>query len=163
MSKTIIDKLQLKPHVEGGYYRSIYRSDVMITKNDRLRPASSAVYYYLDSNDFSAWHRVDCDEMWHYYIGSHLTLHMIDSSGKLTCVKLGHIDSSNDVVPQCLVPAGTWQSAEVSAENSYALMGCTCTPGFLFEQHEMPDSNKLIEQFPMHENIIKRLTRDSHD
>ena len=83
-----IDRLSLRPHPEGGYYRVTYQSELTIVQDalpaafhgDRF--ASTAIYFLLAELDFSAFHRIASDELWHFYAGSGLIVHVIDPEGK---------------------------------------------------------------------------------
>lgn len=161
MTQNLIEQLHLKPlQPEGGYFRRTYLSDKVITINNETRSIGSSIYYYLDSDDFSAWHRVQCDEIWHFYKGSDVSLHLIDEAGQLQCVCIGDIRNGDHVVAQHIIPAGTWFAAEVVSENGFSLLGCTCFPGYDDRDFELADREKLTVEFPHLKDIIHRLTRD---
>jgi predicted cupin superfamily sugar epimerase len=163
--KALIETLELQPHPEGGYYKETYRSKDTIIK-DALpeifngdRNHSTGIYYLLESKDFSAFHRINQDEMWHFYKGSTLILTTISDKGELSTIKIGN-DIANGETPQAVVPKGYWFAAKVEKPESYALLGCTVAPGFDFQDFELANRNKLIAEFPQHKNIITTLTRD---
>ncbi|MBT8263299.1 MAG: cupin domain-containing protein [Bacteroidia bacterium] len=161
----IIANLQLQPHPEGGYYRETYRSEGTIPVSVLGEPYSgdrniaTGIYFLITSGDFSAFHKIHQDEMWHYYKGAAMNLHLIAPDGKYTLKKIGN-DLTTGEVPQHTVPGGYWFASEVSEENSFSLMGCTVAPGFDFKDFEMPSGSKLIGLFPQHKNIIDQLTRN---
>ncbi|NQX84722.1 MAG: cupin domain-containing protein [Flavobacteriaceae bacterium] len=161
----LIETLGLQPHPEGGYYKETYRSKDIITKDalphifNGNRNYSTGIYYLLESEDFSAFHRINQDEMWHFYKGDALSLTMISDKGEVTTVKIGNAISKGEV-PQALVPKGYWFAAKVEQPNSYALLGCTVAPGFDFKDFELAQRTKLIAQFPQHKDLITALTRD---
>ena len=62
----LIKQLGLQPHPEGGHYREIFRSSVLV---DEKRAASTSIYYLLQAGEVSHWHRIDADECWHHYEG----------------------------------------------------------------------------------------------
>lgn len=161
MDNILIEQLELEAHPEGGFYRRTFESDLfMVDSEGREVRVGSAIYYYLASDDFSAWHRLGTDEMFHFYSGSSLTLHMIDQAGQLSHVILG--DPCADAVhrAQFVVPRDHWFALEVNAENSYSLVGCTNFPEFQLEKFEMAKRQVLVQQFPHHKCIIERLTRE---
>ncbi len=162
--KTIIDGLELQPHPEGGYFKETYRSEGFI-KKEHLdseftgdRNYCTGIYFLLTSDTFSAFHRINQDEMWHFYKGDSLLLHMISPEGKYSKVTIGN-NFENNEVPQFTVPAKYWFAAEVKEKNSYTLTGCTVAPGFDFRDFEMPSREALLYEFPQHKDIITRLTR----
>jgi hypothetical protein len=122
------------------------------------RAFSTAIYFLLVGDDFSALHRIRQDEIFHFYDGSALLLHVIDPHGSYSMVKVGR-DLSAGQLPQAVVKAGSLFGATVSDPRSYSLVGCTVAPGFDFADFEMPDREELCRQFPQHRPVIERLTR----
>ncbi len=162
--KNIIDKLELLPHPEGGYFKETYRSDGVIDESnlddtiEGKRNYSTGIYFLLTSETFSAFHRIKQDEMWHFYKGSTLKLHIISEKGDYSSILIGN-DFDKEEVPQFTVKAKDWFAAEVIDTNSYSLVGCTVSPGFDFRDFEMPKREDLISKFPKHASIITKLTR----
>ena len=126
----IIARLDLKPHPEGGHYRETFR-DASIDAGGRSR--STAIYFLLARGERSHWHRIDAVETWHYYAGHALDLRIADAGGTRN-VRLG-ADLAAGEVPQAIVPAHAWQSAESRGE--WTLVGCTVAPGFDFAKFEL--------------------------
>ena len=129
-ASTIIARLELKPHPEGGYYRETFR-DARADAQGRAR--STAIYYLLARGDRSQWHRIDAVETWHYYAGATLTLQIADDSGKRS-IRLGP-DLAAGEAPQAIVPPHAWQAAESTGD--WTLVGCTVAPGFEFAKFEL--------------------------
>ncbi|WP_299335424.1 cupin domain-containing protein [uncultured Psychroserpens sp.] len=160
----LIKTLDLQPHPEGGFFKETYRSDGMISKTclpdvfKSERHYSTGIYYLLESNDFSAFHKINQDEMWHFYLGAPLELTMISDQGVLTMVTIGN-DILNDQVLQFVVPKNYWFAAKVSTPNSFSLLGCTVAPGFDFQDFTLASRGSLTAKFPQHRAIIKTLTR----
>src|ERR1700690_621778 len=108
-----IDRLGLEPHPEGGYYRQTYCSDLVLGKQalpgpfTGPRPASTAIYFLLDRENFSAFHRLHSDEMWHFYLGSPLLVQFIQGDGRYTEIRLGSNPEAGEVF-QAVVKAGCW-------------------------------------------------------
>jgi predicted cupin superfamily sugar epimerase len=162
--KRIVERFALVPHPEGGYFREVYRSALQLHHPGlpsglaAARPAGTLIYFLLSGKDFSAFHRVRfSDEIWHLYAGGPLELCLIDAAGRLERRLL-----TSDVwqgEPTTIVPAGTWQSARLVPGTAWALGGCSVSPGFDFEDFEMPAAAKLIERFPQHSATIGQLTR----
>jgi predicted cupin superfamily sugar epimerase len=126
----VIARLDLKPHPEGGHYRETFR-DAHGTGEGRS--ASTAIYFLLARGERSHWHRIDAVEIWHYYAGSTLTLHIADDAGQRV-VRLGQ-DLTAGELPQGIVPAHAWQAAETTG--NWTLVGCTVAPGFDFATFEL--------------------------
>jgi uncharacterized protein len=153
-----IDHLNLLPHPEGGFYKETYRDSLsVINRVGNERSVSTGIYFMLTKGNFSAFHRIESDEMWHYYEGESLTVYVIDDSGKLEEIKLGK-DLENGEQLQAVVPAGQWFASRIN-QGEYSLVGCTVAPGFDFQDFEMADRETLIKDFPRHSEIITELTR----
>ena len=160
----IIKELNLTPHPEGGYYQETYRSSEIIP-NEQLsnvyigdRNVSTAIYFLLKSDSFSAFHKINQDEIWHFYEGAAVKIHQIAPDGAYTSIIVGN-DLAKGETFQHVVPAGYWFAATVEKENSYSLVGCTVAPGFDFKDFVLAKRNELIELFPQHRNSITELTR----
>ncbi len=162
-----IKKLDLKKHQEGGYFRQTYRSRESIGANalpgrfTAERPISTAIYYLLGADEFSAFHSLKSDELWHFYAGVGLTIHIIDQNGKYSAIRLGS-DFDRGEVFQAVVEADCWFGAageSTLCSTSYSLVGCTVAPGFDFSDFRLGDRSELIERYPEHKSIIKKFTR----
>jgi predicted cupin superfamily sugar epimerase len=159
-----IQRLQLIRHAEGGYYRETYRSGIKLPAGvlpsafGSARSLATTIYYLLRGDDFSAWHRLRSDEMWHFYAGSSLLIYQISPEGQCTSYRLGH-SGCPDELPQCLVPAGYWIAAKVGRKDSFSLVGCTVSPGFEFADFEVGRRDNLLQTFPEYRDIILSMTR----
>jgi predicted cupin superfamily sugar epimerase len=159
-----IDRLRLQRHPEGGWFRETYRCTESIARVNLParfggeRCFSTAIYYLLESGDFSALHRIGQDEGWHFYDGSPLTLHLIEPQGAYMTVVLGR-DPAAGQEPQAIVPAGWWFAATVNELASYSLVGCTVAPGFDFADFELARREKLADMYPQHTRLIAQLAR----
>lgn len=158
-----IHHLGLSPHPEGGYYRATYKSDLTIVRNalpsgyQGDRSASTAIYFLLDEGNFSAFHRIASDEVWHFYTGSSLLVYVIDPEGNYFELHLG---SDEGEVFQAVVKAGSWFASRVRDAAGFALVGCTVAPGFDFADFELGVRSELIRTFPAHRKLIEELTRE---
>lgn len=160
----IIETLGLSPHPEGGYFKEIYRSDTSIPQSALPQKYSggrvfyTSIYYLLGSGEFSSFHRLRSDEIWHYYDGSPMLIHSISENCEYNIIKLGR-DLKNNELPQYLLKAGCIFAAEVKENDSFTLIGCTVSPGFEYDDFELLDRSSLISLFPQHREIIIKLTR----
>jgi uncharacterized protein len=159
-----IDKLNLLPHPEGGYYRETYRAELSIAQEalpDGFigpRSISTAIYFLLDGENFSAFHRLRSDEVWHFYAGGPLVIHVIQESGERSEIQLSS-DPADGLLLQAVIQAGRWFACRVRDPNSFALVGCTVAPGFDFADFEMAKQAELIRAFPQHRELIEQFTR----
>ncbi|NBC67131.1 MAG: hypothetical protein GVY07_15920 [Bacteroidetes bacterium] len=159
----LIEHLNLQPHPEGGHYTEVYRSEGIIEVDEDEFPDgrhySTSIYYLLGAEDQSHFHRIKSDEVWHHYEGSSITIHLISPTGSYRKLLIGK-DLEKGQKPQQTVPSGYWFGVTVDDPESYALCGCTVSPGFDFDDFKMADRADLLEQFPEHEEIIKKLTQE---
>lgn len=163
-ARALIDRLGLAPHPEGGYYRETHRDPVRVARLgtqgasllDETRAASTAIYYLLDAGAYSAWHRIDADEIWHFYAGDPLALHVLDGTGSVRTLQLGNALEHEGASFQLVVPAGCWFAAECTTQG-FSLVGCTVAPGFEFAAFELADVRALAKAHPSHEELLTRL------
>jgi hypothetical protein len=159
-----IDRLNLVPHPEGGYFRETYRSELSIA-GEALPPqfsgarlVSTAIYFLLEGANFSAFHRLRSDELWHFYAGAPITVHVIQPDGVHSQILLGN-DPEAGETPQAAVKAGCWFASRVRDPQSFALAGCTVAPGFDYADFELGKWAELIRLYPQHRSLIEQLTR----
>jgi len=125
----LLNILVMRPHPEGGHYAELFRSTHRVEVVDRSleRAALSSIYFLLAAGEYSRWHRVVSDELWHYHEGDAIELLLFDEHG-LRRLRLGPV--SRETRPTIVVPAGTWQAARTTGD--YTLVACTVGPGFEF-------------------------------
>ena len=163
-AKYWIEKLGLIAHPEGGYYRETYRSGLSIAREALPPPftgprlISTAIYFLLDGENFSAFHRLRSDEMWHLYAGGPLAVHVIEENGRYSQLQIGSDPEAGESL-QAVVKAGCWFASRVRDPESFALVGCTVAPGFDFEDFELGKRSELLRLYPQHRKLIEQLTR----
>ena len=170
-----IQLLGLEKHIEGGYFGVFYRSQDKVMPLDpryhitneadesvEERYAGTSIYFLLEKDDFSAWHRLKSDEIWHYYDGgSPIDIHVLDEDGRLTTHTLGRPGVTQDASFQVLVRAGCWFAAEVRDKSSFGLVGCTVSPGFEYQDFELADKLYLINQYKNQQESVNKFIRMS--
>ncbi|MFV0267778.1 MAG: cupin domain-containing protein [Draconibacterium sp.] len=145
-----IEKLGLARHPEDGWFKEVYRSEEqMLPDTDCFRQRGkrnvcTSIYYLLEGDDFSAFHRIKSDEIWHYYTGTSAIEVLWIDNGNLRHFMLGV--GEKDAF-QAVVPKNTWFAARLTDRSGFALVGCTVAPGFQFDDFEMADE-KLLDEFP---------------
>ena len=163
-AKELISRYHLQPHPEGGYYAQTYKSEETIAAtalSNRFtgdRNLSTAIYFLLEQKDFSAFHRIKSDELWHFYAGGGLHIYVIHPDGKGEELKLGD-DIQNGYSFQQCVPAGCWFASAPINVDSFSFVGCTVSPGFNFDDFELAEKELLIEKFPHYKGWINKLCR----
>jgi hypothetical protein len=161
----LVKHLELEPHPEGGFYKEMYRSEAkllgsLLAKDlEGDRNFSTAIYFLIEKENFSALHKIKSDEIWHFYAGDALEVMEISNSGQLKITLVGNKLDQGEVF-QYTVKANTWFGSRVKSGGTYSLVGCTVSPGFDFRDFEMAKRNDLLEKFPEHKGIIEQMTRD---
>lgn len=161
-----IDGLGLQAHPEGGFFKEIFRSDLILegaplpTSHGGARSAVTSIYYLLENGQLSLLHRLKSDEVWNFHAGGPLTLHAFNSQTGYRSLKLG-LDLCQGQHPQAVFQAGDWFGATVDETTPYTLVGCCVAPGFDYRDFELADPTTLIHTFPDHADLIRRLTHSA--
>jgi predicted cupin superfamily sugar epimerase len=158
----IVSTYMMEPHPKGGYYREVYRSKKAIpaaalaaTGHQGDRPFSTAILYLLPAGAATTLNRLKSDEVLHLYMGGPLTLVKISPSGLFVEVTLGQNIAAGEQIVH-VVEAGWWFGSYCNPGAPYALIGCTVAPGFDFQDFEIPNQAKLIQDFPQAKALIER-------
>ena len=155
----IRELLHLEPHpVEGGYFRRTYTSRIKVNLERRTRAASTAIYYLLEPETFSAMHVLANDEIFHFYLGDPVEMLQLYPDGRSEVTILGH-DLAHGQCVQHLVPAGTCQGSRLLDGGRVALLGCTVTPGFDYADYTSGTYAELSKERPSESDRIRALTR----
>ena len=156
-AEQIIHRLDLVEHPEGGWYREVYRAAGSIPQEalpDRFpgpRDYATHIYYLLVGDQVSHYHRIKSDELWHFYDGEALDIHMLRDDGAREIL---HLDREQ---PFGWVPADTWFAACVPS-GPFALAGCSVSPGFDFADFDLGAPAALLDQYPDLQDEILRFT-----
>ena len=159
-----VEKFQMQLHPEGGWFKETYRSHEVVLKEnlpnrfEGNRSFCTAIYFLLEGEQFSSFHRIKSDEMWHFYSGGALNVYVIDKEGKLEILKIGSNPEKGQTF-QAVVKAGCWFASKPAEPNSFSLVGCTVAPGFDFADFELAKADALFQEFPQHEAVIRKLCR----
>ena len=149
---------------EGGFYRETYRSDDLLSGSslpERYtadKNTSTAIYYLLTPDSFSALHRLPTDEIYHFYLGDPVTMLQLFPDGSHRVITLG-ADVLNGENVQYLVPKFVWQGSFLVGGGRFALLGTTMAPAFDFSDFVLGDRQSLIRHYPACKDLIMRLTR----
>lgn len=149
-----IERLDLLPHPEGGWFRETYRAPFVLPYDllekagfNGARHVSTAIYFLLEQGQRSLLHRLRSDEIWHFHTGGPLEIVELTNSGGVRVTRLG-LDLRAGETLQHVVPAGTWFGARPCAETVYTLVSCTVSPGFDFQEFEFADRDALLQSHP---------------
>jgi len=152
----LVQTLQLQPHPEGGFYREVFRSPANVQPADARPPRSAltTIDFLLARGQFSAWHRVASDEVWHLLEGGPLRLWLMPPQGnRVSSVELCAADAAR--VPRHVVPAHWWQAAEPL--DDFAYVGATVGPGFDFADFSFLRGDPLAQRLAQLAPGLERL------
>ena len=154
-SRKIIEKYKLSPHVEGGYFIELYTSSSsLVSYNERALAGS--IYFLLDQNDISRFHRIDCEEIWYYHQGVGMNIYFVGKDKTISVRQLGVGEGQN---PMVIVPKNTIFCAENIDNNGFTFISCVTVPKFSPKGFEpitkkmYPNLSNKFEKFYAHENI----------
>ena len=121
------------------------------------RKINPDVYFLLENDNRSRFHRIKSDELWFFHLGKPLEILVIRSHG-LERILLGN-DFKKGEKPQAMIPAGSWFASHVKDEDGFALVSCTVAPGFDFTDFEMATAEQLIDLLPEEKTIIQQFIK----
>jgi predicted cupin superfamily sugar epimerase len=158
--------LGLVPHPrEGGHYIRTYESAELVPPTafapDRYsgpRYTGTAIYYLLEPTTFSEMHRLRSDEIFHFYAGDPVEMLQLRPGGRGDVIRIGNRLALGER-PQVLAPRNVWQGSRLVAGGAWALLGCTVSPGFEFEDYDSATREELLAAWPAFTNFIHALTR----
>ncbi|GMI24409.1 hypothetical protein TrCOL_g4098 [Triparma columacea] len=153
--KGLIEEHGLQPHPEGGFYVETYKSDHEVNTAKGPRASSTAIKFLVTKGSVSRLHRLESDELWHFYSGGPLVVVELDDEeeGHVRTTVLGPDDEN-----QYICKAGVWFGSFPAEGTEWSLVGCTVSPGFDFEDFELAQPSVLKEEFPEATDMIEKLT-----
>lgn len=144
--RAIARHLNLEPlPEEGGLFRRTWATE-----------HGTSIYFMLITPDFSAMHRLDGPEVYHWYAGAPQRMLLLWPGGRAEEVTLGP-DVHAGQHPQFVVPAGVWQGSSSAA--AWTLGGCTMAPPFSWDGFELGRAADLTAGWPSAAPRIHELTR----
>lgn len=167
--------LGLTPHPrEGGWFIQTYAADEAISPSgftDGRNPdasdpdarypgprrTSTAIYYLLEPETFSEMHRLRSDEVFHFYAGDPIEMLQLSPDGTGRTIVIGN-DLAEGHTPQVVVKKEVWQGARLIEGGSWALLGCTVSPGFEYEDYDSAEREELTANWPAFAAKIIALT-----
>lgn len=156
-AQTFIQHLELIPHPEGGFYKETYRADLESDFEgfEGKRNVCTAIYFLLENDNKSHFHKIKSDELWFHHEGDALEIFVLSESG-LQIIRIGKSIENGEVM-QAVIPANVWFASKVKDNIGFALVSCTVSPGFDFVDFEMATKKELLENYPNCANIINEM------
>lgn len=156
-----VEKLDLLPHSEGGYFKEMFHSaEQFQADEERLRHHYSSIYFLLNQESPSHFHRLKSDEIWYYHTGSPLSVHLLHPDGHYERIQLG-LDAEAGQVLQAVVPKNVIFGSSIEDEGDYALVSCMVSPGFDYHDFELFTKAELLTDYPTHHEIIEKLAYET--
>ena len=152
-AKEVIDYLGLVPHLEGGFFKRVFCSE---NKSEDDNFLMSSIYYLLEKDDFSAFHRLGSVEVWFFHIGEPINIYLLNNDGR---IETHSLSSQIGDKFQLSIEPNTWFAADIPSKKDFSLLSCVVSPEFSFSNFELAKREDLLEEFPQHKSIISRLTR----
>lgn len=157
VAKLIIEALNLKKHIEGGYFCRTYQSTELYKSNKSL---ASSIYFMTTTDSSSHFHSFVSDEIIAYHAGSAANVFILEKDGIVTTKKLG-IDFVAGERPQIILPAGTIFAIKTIEPDSYSLFTCFVNPDFSFADLKIYAFDELAPLYPEHQDLLRDLTLDT--
>jgi hypothetical protein len=123
------------------------------------RNLSTAIFYLVGPDDFSALHKLRFDEVFHFYLGDPVEMIQLSETGDLKKITLGSNILEGQSL-QVLAPANTWQGTRLKKGGKWALLGTTNAPGFDFQDFELGSRKQLSNQFPQYAEVIQAYSKE---
>lgn len=148
---------ELIEHPEGGRFKQIFRSEVKVIAGSRERRALTHIYFSLNGDEVSRFHKVESDEVWNLYEGKGLILYLWNENA----MELETVELSPSRREYChVIRAGLWQAA-VPIDGK-VLVGCSVAPGFEYCDFELIEpSSDIAEQILKLHPMLKKLVDPS--
>ena len=153
-SQEIIKKYNLESHVEGGYFSEVYTASTFLPSSQRA--IAGSIYFLLDQNDISLFHRIDCEEIWFYHLGVGMNIYFVENDNKISVRQLGIGEGQ---FPMVVVPKGTIFCAENVDCKGFTFISCITAPKFFYKGFELitkkmcPNLPSEYEKFYSPENV----------
>ena len=157
-AQDLIDKFQLQAHIEGGYFREDFKSEIVLPDSVTGRGDRSLLttcYYLIPKGERAIFHKLAFDEIWNFFCGGPVNLYEIDAKGVFTHTILG---PSLNQEYKYRIKKGTWFGVLPCEGTEYGFFSAIVFPGFEYADWEKGDRNLLKSLCPSAEKIIDQLT-----
>jgi len=162
----LIQHFQLEPlAIEGGMFRAHYRNVEQIpaaalpSRYTHAKATNSAIVYLHQPHTCSLLHRLNTDEIYHFYSGDPVTLLLLYPDGHFETPTLGQAYAQGQT-PFLVAPRNVWQGSFLNDGGQWALLGCTLAPAYDDNDFELGARELLCAQYPDAAALIQRLTPD---
>ena len=142
----LIEVLDLQRHDEGGWFRRIYESQVVVECDDReggSRPSMTSIHYVLGGDSkVSLLHQNRSDIVHFHQAGCALRYVLLHPDGRLEERFLGPKGLS-----YLVVPGGVFKACETVGEG-WAMIAEAVSPGFDYRDRVLASRSKISAHYP---------------
>jgi predicted cupin superfamily sugar epimerase len=154
-AEEIRDLLKLEPNRTCGYVRETYKSDLQIAPGGLPapfadgRPVGTALYFMVTPQAPVKLHRIDNDQLYHYYLGDPIEVLLLRENGDSELVIVGPNIVGGHLV-QLFIPGGTFHTARITGKRRWFLGGSTEWPGVVVRDRdvELGNADELAAKYP---------------
>jgi predicted cupin superfamily sugar epimerase len=151
----IRNALQLEPNATCGFVRETYKSNFVIAPGglpapfQAGRPAGTALYFMVTPEAPVKLHRIDNDQLYHYYLGDPIEVLLLRENGDSELVVVGPNILGGELV-QLLIPGNTFHTARLTGRRRWFLGASTEWPGVVVRDRdvELGDAEQLAAKYP---------------
>ncbi len=143
----LVRALHMERHPEGGWFAETYTAPVSFAEGEKQRALAGSIYYLLEGKDISAFHQIDCDELWYYHEGTGMRLYVLKQDGTMAQYRLGNQLSQGEL-PMVRIAAGEIFAAENLEQDGYTLISCVTAPKFRYEGWRLVQRDELLARCP---------------
>ncbi len=152
-----IERLQLSPHPEGGWYRRIYTDAVAVATPGGERARVTSIHYLLTRDSpRGCLHRNRSTILHYLQHGGPVKYLLLDEAGSLRTTVLGFAPGQSLFLE---VPGGVWKGSLLIDGATHALVSEVVVPGFDEADHEYLSDTRLRGEFPQYAEALADLVR----
>lgn len=145
-----ISKLDLKPHIEGGYFKETLLGDEVNGRN-----LYSSILFLISKGEVSHFHRLKEDEVWYFHDGNSMVIYIIDENGNLEEVHLGRNIENGEVLQYAVKKNSIF--ASTMKNDGFSLVGCMVAPAFTYDHFELFYEDELTKMYPQYSYLYDEL------
>jgi uncharacterized protein len=147
--------LKLEPNKTYRFVRETYKSDLSIAPGGLPapfadgRPLGTALYFMVTPEAPVKLHRIDNDQLYHYYLGDPIEVLLLRENGDSELVVVGPNVVGGEMV-QLFIPGGTFHTARITGKKRWFLVGSTEWPGVVVRDRdvELGNAEQLAAKYP---------------
>ena len=133
---------KLEQHPEGGWFNECFTS----SEDKNNRALAGSIYFLLEKDEISHFHKIDCEEIWFYHEGCGMKITVIKDVAKEEFILGKEITKGQSVM------VAIHKDAIFAAENldpgSYTFVSCVTAPKFSYEGFKLIGKSEIRSLYP---------------